>query len=114
MHDYGIKVDGETGGEELRQLLQWLRDDEYVGEEAALTLAAAPAPPGAMGAAFDVIQLSVDSGFQVANMVLAITLWRRGRAKPPTVTIERNGVRVDVISDDPVVVAQVVSALEAV
>ncbi|MCX5585555.1 effector-associated constant component EACC1 [Streptomyces erythrochromogenes] len=113
MYAYGISVDGDSGGEDLRRLTQWLRDDECVGEGAVVSLATSPPSPGSMGTAFDVIQLSVESGFQVANLVLAISLWRRGRTKPPTVTIERNDVRVDVVSDDPVVVARIVAALEA-
>ncbi|WP_435602698.1 effector-associated constant component EACC1 [Streptomyces sp. bgisy130] len=112
MYAYGITVDEGAGGEDLRQLTQWLRDDEFVGEGGVITLVTTPPSSGSMGTAFDAIQLSVDSGFQVANLVLAISLWRRGRTKPPRVSIEHNGVRIEVDSEDPVVVARIVAALE--
>ncbi|MEU8775469.1 hypothetical protein [Streptomyces sp. NPDC048606] len=111
-HAYEIRVGGDSGGEDLRRLAQWLRDDEYVGEAGELTFEAGPPVEGAMGAAFELIQFCVDSGFQTANLVLAITLWRRTRSEPPTVTIERDGVRVEVHSADPDVVARLAARLE--
>ncbi|MET9386336.1 hypothetical protein ABZY09_36105 [Streptomyces sp. NPDC002928] len=50
---------------------QWLRNDEFVGETATVSLPPAPPGPGQMGSAFDAIQLAVDSGFQVVNLALA-------------------------------------------
>lgn len=112
MSAYRVSVDGESsGGEDLRDLTDWLRDDEVVGDSASITVTSAPAKPGDMGVAFDAIQLAVDSGFQVANLVLAVSLWRKARSKPPVVVIERNGTRVMLDSDDPELVARVTSAL---
>ncbi|MDQ0794980.1 hypothetical protein [Streptomyces sp. B1I3] len=111
MVEYQVVIEGRFVGEDLRRLTQWLRDDELVGDEADVVLSSAPSSPGDMGAAFDAIQLTVDSGFQVANLVLAIAVWRSSRSKPPTVAIERNGTRVTVDSDDPAVVARIAAAL---
>ncbi|MFJ2936063.1 hypothetical protein ACIO8G_25315 [Streptomyces sp. NPDC087219] len=102
-----------NGGEDLQQLTQWLRDDEELGDSATITLTSPPAKPGDMGVAFDAIQLAVDSGFQVANLVLAVSLWRRSRTKPPVVVIEREGTRVTVDTDDPELAARIASALSA-
>lgn len=65
-----------------------------------------------MGAAFDVIQLTVDSGFQVANLALGIAAWRRSRPAPPVVAIERSGTRIEVTSADPELIARIVGAFE--
>ncbi|MFB7345456.1 hypothetical protein ACIQK9_08985 [Streptomyces hydrogenans] len=114
MSTYRVSVIGESGGgEDLQRLTEWLRDDEEVGEAATLSLTSAPAGPGDMGVAFDAVQLVVDSGFQVANLVLAVSLWRRGRAKAPVVVIERDGVRVTVDSEDPEAIARVAAAFTA-
>ncbi|MFE2163707.1 hypothetical protein ACFXB3_01275 [Streptomyces sp. NPDC059447] len=109
---YAIRVGGDSGGEDLRRLAQWLRDDEYVGEAGALSFEAGPPVEGAMGAAFELIQFCVDSGFQTANLILAVTLWRSTRSVPPTVTIERDGVRIEVHSADPDTVARLAARLE--
>ncbi|MFD8306784.1 hypothetical protein ACFV29_31250 [Streptomyces sp. NPDC059690] len=113
MHEFWIVVDGQGGVEDLSRLTQWLRDDEFVGETAAVSLSQAPPGAGHMGSAFDMIQLAVDSTFQVANLALAIAAWRRSHPMPPIVSIERDGTRVELSSDEPEVIAQVVSAFEA-
>jgi adenosine deaminase len=111
MAEYRVVIEGRFIGEDLRRLTQWLRDDELVGDEAHVALSSAPSSPADMGTAFDAIQLTVDSGFQVANLVLAIAVWRGSRSNPPTVAIERNGTRVTVDSDDPAIVARIAAAL---
>ncbi|MEV8624122.1 hypothetical protein [Streptomyces sp. NPDC051079] len=114
MSTYRVMViDDSSGGEDLQQLTQWLRDDEEVGERATITLTSAPAKPGEMGVAFDAVQLAVDSGFQVANLVLAVSLWRRSRTKPPIIVIERDGTRVTVDTDDPALAARIAGAFSA-
>ncbi|MDX2939323.1 effector-associated constant component EACC1 [Streptomyces ipomoeae] len=112
MREFRVVIDGQETTEDLRRLAQWLRDDELVGETATVTLPPAPPGPGQMGSAFDAIQLAVDSGFQVANLALAIAVWRRTRPERPVVTIERGGTHVQVTSSDPELIARVVAAFE--
>ncbi|MGW2783286.1 effector-associated constant component EACC1 [Streptomyces populi] len=113
MREFRVVLDGQGASEDLLGLARWLREDEFVGEAAKVTLPAAPPGPGHMGSAFDVIQLAVDSGFQVANLALAIAVWRRSRPAPPVVAIERAGTRVEVTGDDPELIARVVGAFES-
>ncbi|MGW7410377.1 effector-associated constant component EACC1 [Streptomyces sp. NPDC054833] len=112
MDEFRVVIDGQGVAEELRRLTQWLRGDEFVGETARVSLPVAPPGAGQMGSAFDVIRLAVDSGFQVANLALAIAAWRRSRPSPPVVAIEHDGTRVEITSSDPEVIAHVVAAFE--
>lgn len=111
MAEYQILINSQTMSEDLRRLTQWLRNDEFVGDEASIALSPGPSSQGDMGTAFDAIQLTVESGFQVANLVLAVAVWRSSRSQPPVVAIERNGTRVTVDSSDPAVVARIAAAL---
>lgn len=95
----------------LQQLAEWLRGDEQVGEHAEVELVSAPPEDGDMGSAFEAVQVVVDNGFQLANLVLAIATWRRTSPRKPGVVIERNGIRVAVDTDDPEKIAQIAEAL---
>ncbi len=74
-----IAVAGAGGEEDLRSLRDWLRDDEDVRRHAAVTLEAGAPGPGEMGAAFEVIKLVLDSGFQLGSLALAYAGWRATR-----------------------------------
>ena len=54
-----------------------------------------------MGAAFDVIQLVVDSGFQTLNLAVAYASWRATRPGRPQVTIERDDTRITLDGSEP-------------
>ncbi|MFJ2671379.1 hypothetical protein [Streptomyces sp. NPDC087525] len=95
----------------LQNLAQWLRGDEEVGDHAEVDLVAASPADGEMGAAFEGVQVVLDNGFQLANLILAVALWRRAAPHRPNVVIERNGIRVIVDTDDPEKVAQIAEAL---
>ncbi|MFB8237513.1 hypothetical protein ACFC58_13275 [Kitasatospora purpeofusca] len=113
MAEYRILVEGDSPGRDLRQLVQWLRQDTAIRTGATITLQAAPTAEGEMGAALDVITLVAQTGFSAANLALAISSWRRTRPSTPVVTIERDGVRVTVDSGDLVEVARLLRALES-
>ncbi|MBC9723734.1 effector-associated constant component EACC1 [Streptomyces sp. TRM68367] len=113
MSEYRISVGGNSPGRDLRQLTQWLRQDTATRTGATITLQPAHPAEGQMGAALDVIALVTQSGFSTASLALTICAWRRARPSTPVVTIERNGVRVTVDSDDPADVTRIVRALES-
>ncbi|MER8047519.1 hypothetical protein [Streptomyces sp. NPDC094032] len=116
-YDIVVRVDeaGAEGdfdeGRELRSLARWLRDDDAIRTTAIVELRSAPTPSGAMGNVFDAVQLTADSGFQLANLALAYVTWRAGRRRPPAVTIEHEGVRVELDTADPDEVARLLAAL---
>jgi hypothetical protein len=113
MLEYRISVGGNSPGRDVRQLTQWLRQDTTTRTGATITLQPAHPAEGQMGTALDVIALVTQSGFSTASLALTICAWRRTRPSTPAVTIERNGVRVTVDSDDPAEVARIVRALES-
>ncbi|MGW1532546.1 effector-associated constant component EACC1 [Streptomyces aureus] len=106
-----IAAPDHTGARSLQQLAEWLRGDEQVGDHAEVDLVVAPIEEGDMGSAFDAVQVVVDEGFQLANLVLAVATWRRTTPAKPGVVIEHNGVRVTVDTDDPEKIAQIAEAL---
>ncbi|MGW7026859.1 effector-associated constant component EACC1 [Streptomyces xanthophaeus] len=103
---------GHSGQQGLRQLAEWLRGDELVADQAEIELTRAPVGRGDMGAAFETVQVVVDSGFQLASLIVAIAAWRRTRPAQGGVTIERDQVRVTIDTDDPEKIRQVIQALE--
>ncbi|MET9730290.1 hypothetical protein ABZZ79_06345 [Streptomyces sp. NPDC006458] len=108
----GSGPDAEPDGDRaLRSLARWLRDDDAIRTEAIVELQQAPPPPGAMGSAFDVIQLSVEAGFQLANLALAYVTWRSTRSRPPTVTVEHEGMRVELNTADPEEIVRLLARL---
>jgi peptide/nickel transport system substrate-binding protein len=88
-----IYMSGPDSERELASLYAWLGEEWSVRQHARMSMAAPEPGPSDMGAAFDVIQLVVDSGFQAANFALAYAAWRSTRAAHPKVTIEIDGAR---------------------
>lgn len=94
-----ISMSGPDADEELGSLYRWLGDEPEIRQQARLSMVAAEPGPSEMGAAFDVIQLVVDSGFQAANLALAYAAWRATRPRHPQVTIEVDGARRAALDD---------------
>ncbi|MFG3039874.1 hypothetical protein ACGFYZ_23560 [Streptomyces sp. NPDC048330] len=111
--EYGIRVIGEAEDvdRESRSLARWLRDDDAIRTSALVKLTQAPPRPGEMGGAFDVVQLVVDSGFQLGNLALAYAAWRGSRSRPSAVTVEHRGRRVTLDTTDPEEIARILAAL---
>jgi len=96
----------------LRSFARWLRDDNAIRASALIDLRPSPAGPGEMGGGLDLIQLSVDSGFQLANLALAYVTWRGTRPRPSTITVEHRGVRITLDSADAEVAERLVTSLQ--
>lgn len=99
-------VDAEAAEQELRSLREWLRDDDDVRRKAVITLESAAPEDGAMGAAFDVIKLVLESGFELGNLALAYAGWRATRKK-------RDGFELVVRNGDTTVTISAPDAQEA-
>ncbi len=100
MPEYRILVGGESPGLELRRLAQWVRQDSAIRTGATIELKSAPTVDGEMGSGLELISLITQTGFSAANLLLAVSSWRRSRPSAPVVTIERGGTRVILESGD--------------
>ncbi|MFC8660824.1 hypothetical protein [Streptomyces sp. NPDC057199] len=98
----------------LRSFAHWLRDDDAIRSSALIDLRHAPPRLGEMGGGFDLIQLSVDSGFQLANLALAYVTWRATRSRPSTITVEHGNTRITLDSADPELAERLVATLRQV
>jgi hypothetical protein len=108
-----IRMSGPDSDRELASLYGWLGDERQIRQHALISMVAAEPEPSEMGAAFDVIQLVVDNGFQAANLGLAYAAWRATRQVRPQVTIEIDASRRVVLDDaGPDVVEAIVRVLE--
>lgn len=103
---------GDSHDDLLRSFAQWLEEEQEIRRHAVITWPAAVPGAGDMGGALEVVQLVLDSSFQLAALALAYTTWRSTRSDAPAVTVSRGGVRITLDSSDPEVVARLVRELE--
>ncbi|MER8197566.1 hypothetical protein ABTY00_26855 [Streptomyces microflavus] len=103
---------GDSDDDLLRSFAQWLEEEQEIRRHAVITWPAAVPGAGDMGGALEVVQLVLDSSFQLAALALAYTTWRSTRSDAPVVTVSRGGVRITLDSSDPEVVARLVRELE--
>lgn len=106
-----IRMTGPDADRDLGSLYEWLHEESDIRRYAQMKLVAAKPGPSAMGAAFDVIQLVVDSGFQALNLALAYATWRATRPSGSQVTIESEGTRITLEGAEPDAVDIIVRAL---
>jgi Effector Associated Constant Component 1 len=106
-----IQMSGSDAESELGSLYAWLQEEPDIRHHSSMSLKSTKASPSEMGAAFDVIQLVVDSGFQALSLALAYATWRATRPRRPQVTIERDGAKVTLDDADPDTVQAIVQAL---
>lgn len=108
-----IRMSGPGADRELSSLYAWLGDEPEIRLHARVSMVAAEPGSSGMGAAFDVVQLVVDSGFQAANLALAYAAWRATRPSRPQATIEVDGTRRAALDDsEPDIVQVIVRILE--
>lgn len=106
-----IRMTGRDADRELSSLYAWLREEPNIRRHARMSLMGPEPGPSEMGAAFDVIQLVVDSGFQTLNLALAYAAWRATRPGHPQVTIERDDIKITLDDAGPDTVDAIVQAL---
>ncbi|CAG6392089.1 Flagellar hook-associated protein flgK [Actinacidiphila cocklensis] len=102
-----------TAEDDLRSLLRWLRADESLAGRAAGRIRdGAPPQPGAMGLAFDVLQLTIGSGLSAGALAVSLAQWRDARRRPPGITLRRGQTTVEIPASGPVDVAALTRALQ--
>lgn len=107
-----IHMTGPDADIELGSLYAWLQEEPDIRRHSSMSLMSTKPSPSDMGAAFDVIQLVVDSGFQALSLALAYATWRAARPRRPQVTIERDGAKVTLDDADPDTVQAIVRAIQ--
>jgi hypothetical protein len=107
-----IRMTGPDADQELSSLYAWLREEPDIRRHARMSLMGPEPGPSEMGAAFDVVQLVVDSGFQTLNLAVAYASWRATRPRRSQVTIERDDTRVTLDGTEPDTVGAIVRALK--
>jgi hypothetical protein len=80
-------------------LHNWLNNNQYIKENAQLKLP--DSAPEGMGPGFDVIQLVLSSGFDFANLALALAEWRdKSRETAAPIAVQANGRTTELSLDD--------------
>jgi hypothetical protein len=80
-------------------LHNWLNNNQYIRENSQLKLP--DSEPGGMGPELDVIQLVLSSGFDLANLALAIAEWRdKSRETAAPIAVQANGRMTELSLDD--------------
>ena len=74
-----VSIDRDRSGGELRALYDWLQKEQMIRQHSRITLEGGKPASGEMGALFDVIQLAVNSSFQVSALIVSIASWRATR-----------------------------------
>ncbi|WP_326688251.1 MULTISPECIES: effector-associated constant component EACC1 [unclassified Streptomyces] len=77
----------------LASLHRWLLEDDGLPRGTSVTLRPAHSP-GAMGGAWEAVNIVLTHATALANLALAVATWRRTHAEPPAVRIESRGVTV--------------------
>ena len=78
-----LAVKGDT--DELRSLREWLGNEAEVRNRAKISTSFAPPASGEMGLDLEVLKLALETGFNIASLVMSVASWRETRRTKPTV-----------------------------
>ncbi|MGP3753758.1 effector-associated constant component EACC1 [Streptomyces sp. IBSNAI001] len=107
-----ISMTGRGAEEELRSLRAWLLETPNVRQHSKISLESEPASSGEMGAGgLEILQLITDNFWQTTTFALSYVTWRKTRNRKPTVTIESNGRRIVIESNDEESAERIIQAL---
>ena len=109
--EFLIRVAAADSDEALGSLHRWFIRDPEVNRMATFHLAATAGSPGEMGPTFDAIAVAVSDVIALGSLIVTYLSWRDSRARPPEVTIEREGVVVSLSSASPETVGIIVNEL---
>ena len=100
MYTIDIRIAEPNNAAAFTSLLNWLNADQYIKDNAQLTVKP-PAPDATMGTGLDAIQLALESGFDLANLVLAIAKWREKlKEKAAAISVQVGDAQSTVLSLD--------------
>lgn len=111
--DLRLRLPDTPDDANVGQLYDWLCRDRALRADSEISLLPAAPEPGDMGAAFDAVQLILDSGFQLASLAVAIASWRKACEPQSEVTITREDVEIRLRGPELDDVRTVLDALES-
>ncbi len=95
--DVQLRLPDDPDGGELKQLYDWLLAERELDLDAEISLRTQLPPDGdsesTMGDAFDIVQLVLESVFQLTSLGFIIIEFRRARRPRSHVIVERDGRR---------------------
>ncbi|MFJ1992872.1 effector-associated constant component EACC1 [Streptomyces asiaticus] len=98
-------------GEALLSLYRWLYGDDALERTTEVELREAAPEEGAMGGAWEVVNVVLTHATALANLALALAAWRQNHPSAPPLNAQANGVTVTVHTDDPEAVRRLLEAL---
>ena len=111
MSEFRFRMEDDDEGQALASLHQWLVQDPDVTRWSTVSLEAGGNVPGEMGPVFDVVTVVLSNSIALGSLIVAYLSWRDSRPRPPTVSIERDGVVVSLAGSSPETVSRVIEAL---
>jgi hypothetical protein len=100
VHTIDIRIAEPNNAAAHISLLNWLNENQYIKDNARLTVKP-PASGITMGVGLDVIQLALSSGFDLANLVVAIAEWReKVKGAAAAISVQVGDARSTVLSPD--------------
>lgn len=94
-----IRIADPSNKRAHNSLHNWLNNNQYIKENAQLKLP--DSAPDGMGPEFDVIQLVLSNGFDLANLALAFAEWRdKSRETAAPIAVQSNGRTTELSLDD--------------
>src|ERR1035438_566650 len=109
-----IRIADPNNEDAYLSLLNWLNNNEYLKANGRLEVTKSTS---GQGSGVEVMQLILNSGFDLANLVLAIAKWRteaRDKAAPVTVTVDERRTELSVadLADGHVVLRALTGAAD--
>jgi len=78
-----LAVPGDA--DDLRSLREWLGNEADVRNHAKISTSLTPLAEGEMGLDLEVLKLILETGFNIASLVMSVASWRETRRAKPTV-----------------------------
>ncbi|MFD9336445.1 hypothetical protein ACFWBF_18880 [Streptomyces sp. NPDC060028] len=107
-----IGMIGHGSEEELRSLREWLLESPEIRRHTRIAWDFEEPQPGEMsGGTVAAIQLITDNLWQIATFALSYATWRKTRSRNTSVTIEHNGRRLGIESNEEDTVNRIIREL---
>src|ERR1700757_2863304 len=95
-----IRVLSDEDQEPLQSIYEWLKDDTDVRISADIRMIESRPQPGSQSGEIELITLIVSSGFNMAQLGIAIATWRSSLKKQPAIRVEVEGTHSTVTKTD--------------
>lgn len=108
-----ITIPRAANHDELRSLQVWLSADPTLSRTAPQLASSTGSRNGSMGGVLDVLLLALGGTIGAGELALGIAAWRRSRTEPPTVELNRDGMRIVLRGHDDDELRRLIAFLQA-